>query len=56
MFADSDGSAEHWATVTSLIETCELNAIYPLRCLTDVLTRIVDGHPNRSIDHLQPWA
>ena len=25
LFAGSDGGAEHWATVTSLIETCKLN-------------------------------
>ena len=24
--------------------------------LTDVLTRIVNGHPNRDIDQLLPWA
>ncbi|MVT71235.1 hypothetical protein GPL21_41550, partial [Bradyrhizobium pachyrhizi] len=24
--------------------------------LTDVLTRIVNGHPNRDIDRLLPWA
>jgi len=26
------------------------------RYLTDVLTRIVNGHPNRDIDQLLPWA
>jgi transposase len=24
--------------------------------LTDVLTRIVNGHPNSAIDQLLPWA
>jgi transposase len=24
--------------------------------LTDVLTRIINGHPNRDIDQLLPWA
>jgi hypothetical protein len=28
----------------------------PLAYLTDVLTRIVNGHPNRDIDQLLPWA
>jgi transposase len=56
LFAGSDGGAEHWATVASLIETCKLNAIDPLAYLTDVLTRIVNGHPNRNIDALLPWA
>jgi len=39
-----------------LIETCKLNDIDPLAYLTDVLTRIVNGHPNRDIDQLLPWA
>ncbi len=28
----------------------------PLAYLTDVLTRIVNGHPNSNIDKLLPWA
>jgi hypothetical protein len=58
LFAGSDGGAEHWATVASLIETCKLNDIDPLAYLTDVLTRIVNGHPNRDIDpkHRFPFA
>ncbi|TIR43232.1 MAG: transposase domain-containing protein, partial [Mesorhizobium sp.] len=28
----------------------------PLSYLTDVLTRIVNGHPNSQIDDLLPWA
>jgi transposase len=39
-----------------LTETCKLNDIDPLAYLTDVLTRIVNGHPNRDIDQLLPWA
>jgi hypothetical protein len=54
LFAGSDGGAEHWATIASLIETCKLNDIDPLAYLTDVLTRIVNGHPNRDIDQLLP--
>ncbi len=56
LFAGSDGGAEHWATLASLIETCKINDIDPLGYLTDVLTRIVNGHPNRDIDALLPWA
>jgi transposase len=56
LFAGSDGGAEHWATVASLIETCKLNDIHPLAYLTDVFTRIVNGHPNREIDQLLSWA
>ena len=42
--------------VASLIESCKLNAIDPQAYLTDVITRIVNGHPNSRIDELLPWA
>src|SRR5262249_40410813 len=50
LFAGSDGGAEHWASIASLIETCKINDVNPLDYLTDVITRIVNGHPNRDID------
>ncbi|WP_247540210.1 transposase domain-containing protein, partial [Bradyrhizobium sp. 168] len=56
LFAGSDGGAEHWAVVATLVETCKLNDVDPLAYLTDVLTRIVNGHPNRDIDQLLPWG
>ena len=40
----------HSATIASLIETCKLNDVAPLAYLTDVLIRIVNGHPNSAID------
>ena len=36
--------------------TCKLNDVDLLAYLTDVLTEIVKGHPNRNIDQLLPWA
>jgi transposase len=30
LFAGSDGGAEHWAIIASLIETCKLNDVDPL--------------------------
>jgi transposase len=56
LFAGSDGGAEHWATIASLIETCKLNDIDPLGYLTDVVNRIANGHLDRDIDQLLPWA
>jgi transposase len=56
LFAGSDGGAEHWAIIASLIETCKLNAVDPQQYLADVITRIVNGHPNSQIDDLLPWA
>jgi transposase len=56
LFAGSDEGAEHWAVVASLIETCKLVGVEPQTYLTDVITRIVAGHPNSRIDELLPWA
>jgi hypothetical protein len=56
LFAGSDGGAEHWATIASLIETCKLIGVEPYRYLADVIARIVDRHPNRLLDELLPWA
>lgn len=56
LFAGSDGGAEHWAAIASLIETCKLNDVEALGYLTDVLTRIVNDHPNSQINDLLPWA
>jgi hypothetical protein len=56
LFAGSDGGAEHWAVIASLIETCKLNGIDPQFYLADVITKIVNGHPNRRIDDLLPWT
>jgi transposase len=56
LFAGSDGGGEHWAVIASLIETCKLNALDPQHYLTDVITKIVNGHPNSQIDDLLPWA
>lgn len=56
LFAGSDGGGEHWAVIASLIETCKLCAVEPQAYLTDVITRIVNGHSNSRIDELLPWA
>lgn len=56
LFAGSDGGAEHWAVIASLIETCKLIGVEPHAYLADVITRIVDGHSQRRLDELLPWA
>jgi transposase len=56
LFAGSDGGAEHWAVIASLVETCKLNAVEPHAYLADVLAKIVNGHPNSRLDELLPWA
>jgi transposase len=56
LFVGSDGGDEHWAVLASLIETSKLNGIDPQSYLADVITRIVQGHPNSRLDELLPWA
>ena len=56
LFAGSDGGAEHWAVIASLIETCKLIGVEP-----HGLSRR-RHHPDRQrpsqqpIDELLPWA
>jgi len=56
LFAGSDGGAENWAIVASLIETCKLNRVDPQAYMADVLTKIVNGHLASKLDELMPWA
>lgn len=56
LFAGSDGGAENWAIVASLIETCKLNGVDPMAYMADVLEKIVDGHLASKLDELMPWA
>ena len=42
--------------IASLIETCKLLGVEPHNYLTDVSTRIVNGHPQSRLDDLLPWV
>jgi hypothetical protein len=53
-FFESDSGGERAAIIYSLVETCKLNHIDPLRYLHYVLERIAD-HPIKPIDELLPW-
>ena len=55
LFAGSDGGADRWATVCSLITTAKLNDVEPFAYLRDVLQRLSDGHPMSQLDDLLPW-
>ena len=52
LFAGSDGGAAHWAVIASLIETCKLIGVEPRAYLADVISRIVNGHPQSRLDEL----
>ena len=56
LFAGLDGGGEHWAVLASLVDTCKLNAVEPHAYIADVLTRLINGHPNSRLDQLLPWA
>ncbi len=56
LFAGSDGGAEHWGVIASLIETCKLAGVEPHAYLADVISRIVEGHPQSRLNELLPWA
>src|SRR5216684_6938696 len=55
LFAGSDGGAERWATVCSLIASAKLNDVEPFTYLRDILQRMTEGHPMSRLDELLPW-
>jgi hypothetical protein len=56
LFAGSDEGGENWACLASLIETCKLNGVNPQAYFADLLTRLVNGWPQKRIDELMPWS
>ena len=56
LFAGHDRGAENWAAIASLVETCKLHGVDPQAYFADVITRIVNGHPQIRLDDLLPWA
>jgi Transposase IS66 family/IS66 C-terminal element len=55
LFAGSDGGAERWATVCSLIASAKLNDVEPFTYLRDILQRMTEGHPMSRLDELLRW-
>ncbi|WP_370146000.1 IS66 family transposase [Bradyrhizobium elkanii] len=57
LFAGSEGGAETWAILASLINSAKLQDIDPRHYLTDVLERIVSGRTKINQLHtLLPWT
>jgi hypothetical protein len=56
LFAGSDEGAHHWAVLATLVENCKLHGVNPTAYLTDVLTRLVNGHPQSRLAELTPWG
>ena len=55
LFAGSDGGAENWAILGSLIQSAKLNGVEPFAYLRDTLVRLVAGHPINRLEELMPW-
>ncbi len=56
LFAGSDGGAETWAILGSLLTTAKLNGLDPYTWLNDVLERIVSGEiKSTSLWRCLPW-
>jgi hypothetical protein len=56
LFAGSDEGGDRAAIVITVLQTAKLNGINPQTYLTDVLTKITDGHPASRINEILPWA
>ncbi len=56
LFAGHDEGGRSWARFASLIGTCKINGVEPYAYLVDLFTKLADGHLDRDIDALMPWA
>jgi transposase len=56
LFSGSEGGAESWAILASILNTAKLNGIDPQTYLCDVLERIVSGRTkNHQLHELLAW-
>lgn len=56
LFAGHDEGGRNWARFASLIGTCKMNGVEPYAYLVDLFTRLANGHLQKDIDALMPWA
>ena len=56
LFAGHDDGARSWSRFASLIGTCRMNGVEPYAYLFDLFTKLANGHLNKDIDALMPWA
>ena len=56
LFAGHDDGARCWARFASLIGTCRMNGVEPYAYLRDLYTKLANGHLEKDIDALMPWA
>lgn len=56
LFAGHDEGGRSWARMASLVGTAKMNGIDPYAYLVHLFTRLAQGHLNKDIDALMPWA
>jgi len=56
LFAGHDEGGRNWARFASLIGTCKMNGVEPYAYLRDLFTKLANGHRDKNIDDLMPWA
>lgn len=56
LFAGGDEGGEAWAIHATLIECCKLHGVEPNAYLTNVLSRLVNGHLQSRLAELTPWG
>ena len=55
LFAGSDNVGVRASSIYTIVQTARINGLNPETYLTDVLTRIAEGHPINRINDLLPW-
>lgn len=56
LFAGHDEVGRNGARFASLIDTCKMNGVEPYAYLRDLFTRLANGHLDKDINALMPWA
>jgi transposase len=56
LFAGHDEGGRSRARFASLIGSCKMNGVEPYACLRDLFTSLANGHLDKDIDALMPWA
>ncbi|MDA0961518.1 MAG: IS66 family transposase [Proteobacteria bacterium] len=56
LFAGHDEGGRNWARFASLIGTCKMNGVEPYAYLRDLFTKLANGHLDKDICDLMPWA
>ena len=56
LFVGHDAGGAAWARFASLIASCKMNGVEPYAYLKDLFTKLANGHLEKDIDALMPWA